>query len=330
MLAFIKKPIVAGGLGFVIGLFIGLVILGWWLWPVEWKDADPSYLNTTYAADYLRMTIESYEKNGDRELALARYRSLGAQGPTAMNAVMNQPGYLNPLAIANFQLLLDSAGEGATPSPEEPAAPGTGMLVVIIGGGILAVLLVAFLAFRFVIPLFRGYAGGEISAARRAQQLSNQTPMTDYEAMGQEPPIAQFITTYVSGDDYYDESFSIELPTGEFLGECGIGISDTIGVGEPKKVTAFELWLFDKSDIQTVTKVIMSNHAYNDPAIRQRLEAKGEPILAQPGKQIILETKALQLVAIITDIEYASGDALPAKSHFDRLTVELAVWPKVA
>jgi hypothetical protein len=44
-------------------------------------------------------------------------------------------------------------------------------------------------------------------------------------------------------------------------GECGVGISETIGVGDPKKVTAFEVWLFDKNDIQTVTKVLMSAHA---------------------------------------------------------------------
>lgn len=330
MLAFIKKPIAIGVLGFAIGLFIGLVILGWWLWPVEWKDADPSYLNANYAADYLRMTIDSFSVNGDENLALARYRALGAQGPAAMNAVMNQPGSVNPMAIANFKMLVDRAGAGM-PTPEErPSSSGNGMIMIVIGGGVLVAALLVFLLVRFVLPLFRGYTSGELSAARRAQQLSNETPMTDYEAMGQEPPVAQFITTYVSGDDFYDESFSIELANGEFLGECGVGISETIGVGTPKKVTAFELWLFDKSDIQTVTKVLMSAHAYNDPALRQRLEAKGEPILAQAGKQIVLETKALQLVAIITDIEYAASDALPPKSHFDRLTVELAIWPKAA
>lgn len=330
MLDFIKKPIAIGVLGFAIGLFIGLVILGWWLWPVEWKDADPSYLNADYAADYLRMTIDSFSVNGDETLALARYRALGAQGPAAMNTVMNQPGSVDPMAIANFKMLVDRAGPAMPPSEKQPSAGGNGMMVIVVGGGILVVALLIFLLVRFVLPLFRSYTSGEISAARRAQQLSNETPMTDYEAMGQEPPVAQFITTYVSGDDFYDESFSIELPNGEFLGECGVGISETIGVGTPKKVTAFELWLFDKSDIQTVTKVLMSAHAYNDPALRQRLEAKGEPILAQAGKQIVLETKALQLVAIITDMEYAAGDALPPKSHFDRLTVELAIWPKVA
>ena len=36
-------------------------------------------------------------------------------------------------------------------------------------------------------------------------------------------------------------------------------------MGEPKKVAALEIWLFDKNDIKTATKVLMSEHAYNDP-----------------------------------------------------------------
>lgn len=112
------------------------------------------------------------------------------------------------------------------------------------------------------------------------------------------------------------------------MGECGVGISETIGIGDPKKVTAFEVWLFDKNDIQTVTKVLMSSHAYNDVATLQRLEAKGEPILVEVGKQLVLETAALQLMAKVSDVEYGHG-ALPDSSYFDRVTLELAIWPKV-
>jgi len=99
-----------------------------------------------------------------------------------------------------------------------------------------------------------------------------------------EAPVAHFMTSYIIGDDLYDDSFSIDAPNGTFLGECGVGISDTIGVGDPKKVTAFEVWLFDKNDIQTVTKVLMSTHAMNDAAIKQRLASKGEPTLLEPGQ----------------------------------------------
>lgn len=135
------------------------------------------------------------------------------------------------------------------------------------------------------------------------------------------------MTTYMAGDDLYDDSFSIDSPSGEFLGECGVGISETIGVGDPKKVTAFEVWLFDKNDIQTVTKVLMSHHAFEDPTTMQRLESKGEPVLSEPGKRVVLETATLVLEARVVDMNYGKG-AQPASSFFDRLTLELAVWPK--
>ncbi len=140
-------------------------------------------------------------------------------------------------------------------------------------------------------------------------------------------PVAHFMTSYVIGDDLYDDSFSIDAPNGAFLGECGVGISDTIGVGDPKKVTAFEVWLFDKNDIQTVTKVLMSSHAMNDDAIKQRLASKGEPILLEPGQQILLETATLQLEAKVIEMVYGQG-ALPSGSFVERLTLELSVWPK--
>jgi len=41
--------------------------------------------------------------------------------------------------------------------------------------------------------------------------------------------------------------------SGEYLGEWASD-SETIGASEPDQVTAFEVWLFDKSDIRTVTR----------------------------------------------------------------------------
>ncbi|MEW6093801.1 MAG: hypothetical protein AB1531_07555 [Chloroflexota bacterium] len=327
MLDIFKKPAVAALLAFIAGLFIGLVALGWGVWPVEWKDAAPSYLNADYAEDYLRMAVDSYRVSPDNALAIQRYQALGPLGPAALAAVLADPGATDVNAILSFQDVVQ-AGAVATPAPTEQ--PGTEisstMSIAIIAIILVLVGVVGFFLFKYLLPLFRRFST-EDSAARRAQDLTSQAQMTDYEAMGEAPPIAQFMTTYVLGDDLFDDSFSIEAPSGEFLGECGIGISETIGVGDPKKVTAFEVWLFDKNDIQTVTKVLMSAHAFNDPATYQRLEAKGEPFLIEPGKQVVLETKALQLVAVVSDMEYAAGP-LPDKSHFERLTLELAVWPK--
>ncbi len=143
-----------------------------------------------------------------------------------------------------------------------------------------------------------------------------------------EPTLATFRTTYTIGDDLYDDSFSIESPaSGDFLGECGVGIAEAIGMGEPKKVSAFEIWLFDKNDIQTVTKILLSNYTYNDVETRSRLSAKGDPVMAESGGIVTLETASLIVEARVVDITYGEG-ALPAESFFDRLTIELRAMPK--
>jgi len=104
-------------------------------------------------------------------------------------------------------------------------------------------------------------------------------------------------------------------------------VSETIGIVDPKKVTALEVWLFDKNDVQTVTKVLMSSHAFNDNNIRQRLASRGEPIQVEPGQQIWLETATLQLEARVIEMVYGQG-AMPSGSFFERMTLELTVWEK--
>jgi hypothetical protein len=139
------------------------------------------------------------------------------------------------------------------------------------------------------------------------------------------PPLAQYVTSYALGDDRYDVSFSIETSTGDFLGECGVGISELIGTGSPDKVTALEVWLFDKNDIRTLTKVFMSENAYNDQALRAKLAPKGEAVLVKKGEITALTTQTLKVNARIVDLQYGSS-GLPANSFFQQITIELAAW----
>lgn len=327
ILDYLKKPVVAGVASLVVGLFVGLVVLGWGLWPVQWTNATPSSLRPDLQDDYLRMTIDSFVNNPINSIAIQRFQALGTDGPATLQRI--QAAYPDQNGIKNFsQVVLapistptSTPGTGQTPAKSSTL---TSLLIIVVAVILFAIL--GFAVYKYLIPLFRHTSSN--SPANRARDITNQSEMTDYSSMGDEQPIAQFMTTYVLGDDLFDDSFSVDSPSGEFLGECGIGISETIGVGEPKKVTAFEVWLFDKNDIQTVTKVLMSTHAFNDAPTFQRLQAKGEPFLVERGKQIVLETAALQLVATASDMAYGQG-ALPDDSYFERLTLEIAVWPKV-
>jgi hypothetical protein len=296
----------------------------------------------------MRMAIDSYSKNQDAALAKQRYQGLGTNAAKILDDLRKTPGKTFPDDITKFAnaLALPAGSTVATLPPGQPTkaagavqtttavtAPattdnGSGLLLVVL----CIVLLVIGGALAYVL-LVRNRKGGTSSLTSlfggTKKQVQSVPQAVEYQAPGVETPIAQFMTTYKLGVDMYDDSFSIDSPTGEFLGECGVGISKNIGVGDPKKVTAFEVWLFDKNDIQTVTKVLMSENAYNDPATLQELQAKGEPLLIAPGTEVLLQTATLQLTARVVDMNYGQG-ALPQNSFFDRLTLELAIWPKPA
>jgi cytoskeletal protein RodZ len=387
---YVGKPLIAAAIGFVIGLIIGLPLLGWLVFPVQWTDAAPQHLRQDVKVDYLRMAIDSYAVNHDAGLAQQRFLALGPGAQDLLVALKNDakvdqkalaqyatvvtgkpvavatsgagtsapgtqvaqakptktkvpkasatpkagsasdtPGAAQVTATLSTQKLLEQllTGTPIAPTAAAPASKPSSFLIYALGVlCVLTLIVAAVLLYLFVFRKGKGGPKGQ-SLVQQETDASKAAVKTDFGAQGQEAPIAQFMSTYMLGDDLYDDSFSIDSPTGEFLGECGVGISDTIGVGDPKKVTAFEVWLFDKNDIQTVTKVLMSEHAFNDPTIRQRLASKGEPVLIGPDKKVLLETATLTLEARVVDMNYGSG-ALPQNSFFERLTLELAVWPK--
>ena len=325
-----KKPVVIGIAALVVGLVVGL-IYAWLINPVEWTNAPVSGMRADLKEAYLRMSIDSYSVNQDAALAQVRFNSLGSDKDELLTQVAANPDGQSPQSIAAFTAAVKGppvAIQG-TPSPTgQPAGkPGRSRFLTI-GLPLLCILVIIAAGVLFYLFFWRNRGGSKTpSPAMEAQQAAKQAEWTDYQKLGEEPPMVQFMASYKVGDDLFDDSFSIDSPAGEFLGECGVGISETVGVGEPKKVTAFEVWLFDKNDIQTVTKVLMSAHAYLDEPIRQRLASKGDPILVDTGGETVLETQTLRLVARVVDMAYGEG-AMPEQSFFDRLILELAVWPK--
>jgi hypothetical protein len=319
----LKNTTTAIGVGVIVGLLLGLFI-GWVVWPVQWTNATPEVLRSDLQEDYLRMAIESYGRTGDNDTALRRWDDLGeAAGPT-LTRLQNSPGSVDPAALQQYaNLILAAKGQiPTTPAGETPSSLST----AVIWASLVVVIILVGVGALYLSRLLRK-GSGTVTPVMQANEISRQVERTDFQSLGLAQPITQTMTTYVLGDDLYDESFSIDTGGGEFLGEYGVGVSETIGVGEPKKVAALEIWLFDKNDIKTATKVLMSEHAYNDPNIRARLEPKGELVIVKPQEQVLLETATLQLLATVVDMEYGTG-AMPQKSYFERITLELAVWPR--
>lgn len=328
VVAFLKKLPIMPIVLFIVGLAFGLLI-GWGIAPVEFKDATPYYLRPDLREDYMRMSIDSFSINKSAALAADRWVGLGSTAQDAYSAVQNNPGYLPTSLVQEFGQAVTNEinARGGVPTTEPTSGLSPVMRTALIGVGVVLLLGVLAAGGMYLFRLFGKRGSGEVTVAMQAAEISRTAAKTNFEDMGLAPPITQTMTTYVLGDDLYDESFSIDTAAGEFLGEYGVGVSEVIGVGEPKKVTALEVWLFDKNDIKTATKVLMSRHAFADPGIRSRLEPKGELVLVEPQAQVLLETATLQLLATIVDIEYGKGP-LPDSSYFERVTLELAIWPR--
>lgn len=322
----LNRPVVTGVAGFVLGVFIGLVLLGWWLWPVRWTDAGPEHLRTEFKEIYLRMAIDAHSANPDLAVAQQRVDEVGPEAEEILAAIMAEPENQDSEAISAF--LSIARGEPVVELPPEttPEAgnvanwarillPFMCLITFLLAGGLVALFLLRTQISSFNLPTFR------------KQKKEGYAPAPEYAELGQEPPIAQFMTTYNLGNDAYDDIFTIDSQTGEVLGECGVGIMEMVGVGEPKKVTAFDVWLYESKHTQTVTYVIASKYAYEDENIRQRLAARGEPVVVEPGRELFLETENLLLVARVVDMSYGSGPPQP-ESYFERLTLELVIWPR--
>ncbi len=312
--------------GGVLGLLLGLAI-GWWLWPVEWTNSTPGNLRSDFQSDYILWVAEQYASTGDRpgDLEWARAR-LGAEFWKKGQLGETMEGLAGELGGQEAVCLraLAQALETAPAVSETSGGAGIRSVALVCGVALLVVACVGGIVF-LVSRLSKQRAKPE--AVKQGREIARRRPPSEEEvSWGEEgPPLAQFVTTYTLGDDHYDPSFSIELESGEFMGECGVGVSETIGVDAPNKVTAFEVWLFDKNDIRTVTKVLMSDYAFHDEALRTKLASKGEPVLTDVGKGIILGTKTLRVRARVVESEYGMGN-LPSNSFFERLTMDLAIW----
>ena len=324
-------------IAFVLGLVLGLVVLGWWLWPVQWTNADPADLRDSQRDTYLQMIADSFALNGNSELALARLQGLQKAGQdeadlTAMILTAAEGRILAGKAedAGRLQRLVTAlnlpAATVTQPPSAEPASTGRSGWLRILG-----------------ILFFLGLLGAGLlllltqlqrrePARRRRPPLSvseslARLPEEEHEAVS--PPaaegaFAQFETVYQIGDEAYDVSYSIESATGEFLGECGVSALEK-GVSTPGGFSAFDIWLFDKLDSRTETRVLVSERALADETLQAKLGDRREFVQAERGKTVMLETENLHLYATITDLEYEPGSE---SGVFARLATRLEIVPK--
>lgn len=322
------RPLLIGAaVGLVLGVLVGMLLF-WVAWPVQWTDAHSYDLALEAKADYVTLVTDAAKVDRDytrAARALDQWTVAERQQAFADAAKAYEEAGLTDKAqdVRDLGLILQVPESQPTSTP-----PTTGLidrlrepcLVFVL---VLLALVLAALAWRFWTR--RRSANAQIFPEETAQAVKPKVEAGVAEEIGSASATGHWITTYKMGESAYDESFPIETETGEYLGECGVGISELLD--SPERVTAFEVWLFDKSDIRTLTKVLLSEHAFRDEALRAKLAAKGEIMLAEIGKPFDLDTSNMQIRAQVTELEYAEEDELP-NAVFSKLTIELMLEAK--
>ena len=344
-------PWLAMLIAFLVGTAVGLIVLGWGLWPVVWTDAKPASLSAQFQQAYLNSSANSLAVGmpiNEVSAQLGNGWNSTQPGKTDMQVVVDllnnmvQIHYAgNDANLIAFRSSLQSFGTvGPTNVPARQ--PGISSQVATVLALVILILLIIggiwiFRRLRSETPSKSTVAttapppdqgiveGGEviIPAVSRAAGGARAVDKTAWPDESR-APLIQFATTYALGDDRYDMSKSIEAPNGDFLGECGVGISEPLDGSSPVKATALEVWLFDKNDVRTLTKVLMSEYAYNDAGIRNKLAPKGDAVAIKKGDVVELKTQTLKIGARVVDLVYGNGT--PANAYFQQVTLELATW----
>jgi len=337
---YVPKPglILTVVIAFLIGLFWSYAVD-----PVVFYDSDPRTLGQSWQDEWVRLVADRYDFANSKAVITDEFR----QGIIdSLDKVDHPLEIVNRLGLTQLTDLATQAEATAPATPPQPSLfsqirPWIIGTIVIALGFVIGSLLFGFyinpLVFDPIRKRMRGAQGtdaagaGKIQDIQQARQIRDQLAKDAVTAPASDlgPPVVRHVSIYTPGRAY-DDSFSIEdaKKDDEFLGECGAVISETIGAGQPEKVTAIEVWLFDKEDfVRTLTTVFVSEHAYNDPATRSKLAAKGELVVAKPGAIATLETNTLRLNARIVDMAYGTGP-LPPNSYFDKMTLEIQAWRK--
>ncbi|MFN3705232.1 MAG: hypothetical protein ACK4WM_04490 [Thermoflexales bacterium] len=193
------------------------------------------------------------------------------------------------------------------------------------------------------------YATGQFSAASPAVAPTDipttayaPTPATDfYPTAGQPPtpsqapqpvitsapfgeaPFQTFSAKYSEGIDDFDESKDLYTAEGELLGECGVSIAERYGLGNSSCPVAFVVWVFDKADMSSETRILLTPFAASHQAIRHKLEARGTLIeLKSDRLQFEIVTSTMHVEVRVSGVEFKRLDATPldgvrkAEFHF--------------
>ena len=336
-------------MAFIVGVLIGLIVLGWGPFRVKYVDTTTEALRADLRADYARMIVDSYSYSHianpqfAEQMALVRLNELGQYAELELQSIVRDPQIQNMNDILTVQeLFLATNGSSNGITADEQTQPtanqqaevdpqNQGKFLKSVGLALLA--LVLFGIAGFAVFLFAKQNQNKLPKTRASYQDTNDVNdfvKTNYQSKEgvQLSPDQHFFTTYKIGNDLYEKRESIISRTkNDYLGECGVEVVDFIGVGTPKRASAFEVYVFDSHQPGNTAKVLLCEHAFSDKNVYERLKHKGEFILLEANKDIALDTENLQVIVRVKEMHYGNAP-LPENSYVEQITFEFSVWEK--
>jgi hypothetical protein len=128
---------------------------------------------------------------------------------------------------------------------------------------------------------------------------------------------------YQMGEPDYDEAFDINDPVDGYMGQCGLQLIEPFGRDRDQAV-ALQVWLWDSSDPDTQTLVLMSEGAYRDTALRSQYSGEHQAISVRPGTEFELASHDVLLRGRVEKVSYAELE--PARGVFADLQVKMTVY----
>ncbi len=124
------------------------------------------------------------------------------------------------------------------------------------------------------------------------------------------------ITLTYPGNETLDEVFVLEDSSG-YAGEYGIRFNSKTDLSKPDQPVLIDVWLSDVYSRERLTAPLVSLFT-----VRCGFRDRREVIAIKPGATINLETQALALCAIVTEVVYTDG----TQNQIESLTIDFEVW----
>ncbi len=107
------------------------------------------------------------------------------------------------------------------------------------------------------------------------------------------------------------------------MGQFGLQLIEPFG-RERDQAVALQVWLWDSRDPDTQAKVLMSEGAYRDTALRSQHAGEHQTVPVRPGAEFELSSHDLVLEGRVEKVSYAEAE--PPRGIFAELQVKMTVY----